>query len=252
MSREARAPSKTGIYHIMLRGINQQQIFQDDEDGNKFLQTLEECKEKSPYEIYAYCLMGNHIHLLMKETDVQIGRVMKMIASRFATWYNIKYQRVGHLFQDRFKSEPVESNEYFLTVLRYIHQNPIKAGLCKNVKEYKYSSYQEYIYAGKIVDKEFVYGIIEESQFEKFHEVEESQACMDVRTSYKMRITDEQAIKFVLKNAKITNLTEFQCLKEQQKEKAIKKLYSVGLSIRQISRMTGETKGMVEKWTKSM
>ncbi len=252
MSREARAVSKTGIYHIMLRGINQQQIFQDEEDCNKFLQTLKESKEKLSYEIYAYCLMGNHVHLLIKETEEQIGQVMKMIASRFATWYNIKYQRVGHLFQDRYKSEPVESKEYFLTVLRYIHQNPVKAGLCKNVKEYKHSSYQEYITEEKIVDKEFVNGIIEESQFEKFHETEGTQSCMDVGTSCKKRITDEQAMKLVLKSARISNLTEFQGLKQEEKEKIIKKLYNQDLSIRQISRMTGETKGMVEKWIKNV
>ena len=122
MPRSARKKSKTGIYHVMLRGINQQQIFEDNEDSEKFLQILKDCKAISEFKLYAYCLMGNHIHLLIHETEEPIEKFMKRIATRFVYWYNIKYQRVGHLFQDRFKSEPVEDDAYFLTVLRYIHQ----------------------------------------------------------------------------------------------------------------------------------
>lgn len=97
----------------MLRGINQQQIFEDNEDFEKLLQVLKDCKAISEYKIFAYCLMGNHVHLVIKEGKEPIEQIMKRIATRFVYWYNVKYQRVGHLFQDRFKSEPVENNEYF-------------------------------------------------------------------------------------------------------------------------------------------
>ena len=113
----------------MLRGINQQQIFEEAEDCDKFLDVMRDCKEICQYDVYAYCIMGNHIHLLIKEGTETLEQVFKRICGRFVYWYNIKYRRVGHLFQDRFKSEPVDSNEYLLTVVRYIHQNPIKAGL---------------------------------------------------------------------------------------------------------------------------
>ena len=83
MSRQARTLSKTGIYHIMLRGINQQQIFQEEEDYKKFIEIVKECKETKLFNIYAYCLMGNHIHLLLNEKEEAIGQVMKRIASRF-------------------------------------------------------------------------------------------------------------------------------------------------------------------------
>ena len=102
---------------------------------------VKQCKEKYDFDIYAYCLMSNHIHLLIKEEKEPIEQIMKRIATRFVYWYNVKYQRVGHLFQDRFKSEPVENDAYFMTVIRYIHQNPLKAGLCKDISAYKYSSY---------------------------------------------------------------------------------------------------------------
>ena len=144
MPRQARKKSQTGIYHIMLRGINGHQIFVDSEDYEKFLEILKDCKAISEFEIFAYCLMSNHIHLLLKEVKEPIEQIMKRIATRFVYWYNIKYQRAGHLFQDRFKSEPVENDEYFLTVIRYIHQNPVKAGICKKPQDYNYSSYNEF------------------------------------------------------------------------------------------------------------
>ena len=144
MARKPRTQSSTGIHHIMLRGINKQTIFQDKEDSYKFLKILSQTKEKLNFDVFAYCIMSNHVHLLIKEKDNTIGQIIRTIASKFATWYNTKYERVGYLFQDRFKSEAVETNEYFLTVIRYIHQNPVKAGLCKTVGEYEFSSYNEY------------------------------------------------------------------------------------------------------------
>ena len=143
MPRQARRKSESGIYHIILRGINQQQIFEDEEDSRRFLETLSKYKEQCGYEIYAYCLMGNHVHILLKEGKENLTLVLKRIAGSYVYWYNWKYHRSGHLFQDRFKSEPVEDDAYFLTVIRYIHQNPVKAGICRNVDGYKFSSYNE-------------------------------------------------------------------------------------------------------------
>ena len=169
MPRQARRKSESGIYHIMLRGINQQQIFEDEEDSLRFLETLLKYKEQCGYEIYAYCLMGNHIHILLKEGKENLTLVLKRIAGSYVYWYNWKYRRSGHLFQDRFKSEPVEDDEYFLTVIRYIHQNPIKAGICKNIDEYKFSSYNEYIKKENLVDIDFCFSIIGKEQFIEFN-----------------------------------------------------------------------------------
>ena len=127
MPRKARIESKSGIYHIMLRGINRQQIFEDDEDFEKFLWVLKDVKQLSRFKLYGYCLMGNHIHLLLKPENEPLELIFRRIGSKYVYWYNLKYQRTGHLFQDRFKSEPVESISSFFVVLRYIHQNPQKA-----------------------------------------------------------------------------------------------------------------------------
>ena len=89
----------------MLRGINRQDIFEDEEDFLHFLTVLKECKAICEFEIYAYCLMTNHIHLLIKSGKEPLALVFKRIGSRFVYWYNLKYRRSGHLFQDRYKSE---------------------------------------------------------------------------------------------------------------------------------------------------
>lgn len=250
MSRQARKKSESGIYHAMLRGINQQQIFEDAEDYEKFLQILKECKAISGYKLFAYCLMGNHIHLLIKPEEEPLEQVFKRIGSRFVYWYNIKYQRKGHLFQDRFKSEPVETDKYFLIALRYIHQNPVKAGMCKKVDAYEYSSYTEYLKKSNLIDSKFVFQLLSEEQFVEFHDEIETIKCMDIEDSVRIRVTDEQAKKIMKKIAGCDTVARYQELGENLKERYIKKLYEKGLSIRQISRLTGVSKGLVEKWNK--
>ena len=89
--------SKSNIYHIMLRGINRQQIFLDEEDHRHFLEVLEQCREISEFRLYAYCLMGNHIHLLLHADGEPLEQVMKRIGTRYVVWYNNKYARTGHL-----------------------------------------------------------------------------------------------------------------------------------------------------------
>lgn len=125
MPRKARKKSPTGTYHIVLRGINKQTIFEDDEDKHQLLKTIVKYKRISGFELYAYCLMDNHVHLFLKEVN-ELSQYMKRICSSYVYWYNMKYDRCGHLFQERFHSEDVDDPSYFLKVLRYIHQNPSK------------------------------------------------------------------------------------------------------------------------------
>ena len=230
----------------MLRGINGQQIFADSEDYEKFLEILKDCKAISEFEIFAYCLMGNHIHLLLKEVKEPIDQIMKRIATRFVYWYNIKYQRVGHLFQDRFKSEPVENDEYFLTVIRYIHQNPVKAGICKKPQDYTFSSYNEFFKKQTFVDCGFVFGMIKKDDFIKFNNEKAFEQCLDIEEKPTIRVTDEQAKKIIIKYSKCKSISEFEILPTDLKEKYIKNFHAKGISIRQISRLCGETKGLVE------
>ena len=229
MPRQARIKSKTGTYHVMLRGINQQQIFEDNEDSEKFLQVLKDCKAISEFDLFAYCLMGNHIHLLIQEKKEQIDQIMKRITTRFVYWYNIKYQRIGHLFQDRFKSEPVEDDGYFLTVIRYIHQNPVKAGICKKVQDYEYSSYNEYFCESELINSSFVFDFVDKTEFVRFNNEKAIVNCLDIEDKVVVKVTDEQAKRII---EKCKNVAEFQALSIKQRDKYLKKFKELGISIR--------------------
>ncbi|MBE6981495.1 MAG: transposase [Ruminococcaceae bacterium] len=244
MPRQSRKQSATGIYHIMLRGINRQQIFEDNEDRDRFIETLLNYKEVCGYSIYAYCLMGNHIHILIKEGQENLAQVFKRIAGSYVYWYNWKYHRCGHLFQDRYKSEPVEDDGYLLTVLRYIHQNPVKAKLCKRAEEYGYSSMREYLGKPCLTDTEFVLSILPIEQFVDYHRQENDDKCLEIDERF--RLTDEEAKKLIIKISKCKNVAEFQGLEIKKRNTYIRKLHEKGMSIRQISRLTGMTKKVVE------
>lgn len=247
MPRLPRQKSENGIYHVMLRGINQQVIFEESEDYFKFIETIEKYKAVSGYKVFAYCLMSNHIHILLKVEKEELDLIMKRIAGSYAYWYNWKYYRKGHLFQDRYKSEPVKDEKYFLTVLRYIHQNPAKANLVENIDEYKYSSYNEYIdEKSGLVDIEFAYSILGKEKFIEFNNEENDDVCLEIE-DISFRMSDKDASEIIKKISKCENTTEFQLIEQKQRDKYIKRLKQKGLSIRQISRLTGVSKGIVEK-----
>lgn len=231
----------------MLRGINGQVIFEDEQDKEKFLECLNHYKAISEYKLFAYCLMSNHIHLLLKVEKEDLDLIVKRIGSSYVYWYNWKYKRRGHLFQDRFKSEPVEDDSYFLTVIRYIHQNPIKGGICKNLDGYKYSSYNEYVRESKIVDTEFCLGIVSKEQFVEFNNQNNNDKCLDIE-EIDFRLTDEEARVIIQKVSKCKNSSEFQNLSLDKRNKYLKVLREKGLSIRQISRLTGVSFNIVRKF----
>lgn len=155
MSRKLRQHTFTGIYHVMLRGINKQNIFFCEDDYVRMMEILRDApfkKNEMTNEvlsdrlctIYAYCILDNHVHILIREGEMGISDLMQSIEIKYAKSYNIRYERVGHLFQGRFESETVDDSEYFYTLLRYIHRNPVKAMEANTPEEYPYSSWNEY------------------------------------------------------------------------------------------------------------
>ena len=247
MPRQARKKSASGIYHIMLRGIDQRTLFYDSEDNQKFLDVLKEYKEVCQYKILAYCLMGNHIHLLLKTDDSELAQIFKRIGGKYVYWYNAKYKRIGHLFQDRFKSEPVDTDGYLLNVLRYIHQNPVKSGLCKSVDKYIYSSYKDYIDDNQksLTDTQLIYSIIDKKTFVELNNQPSDEQFMDITPTI-FKVTDEEAMKIITKTLKIPQCTDLCQLESKKQAAAIKKLSKQGISIRQLSRLTGLSKRIVE------
>ncbi|NMD42744.1 MAG: transposase [Firmicutes bacterium] len=162
MPRKNRIISSSKIYHIVSRGNEKKPIFLDTGDYNHFINILGKKQGDKLFAIYAYCLMPNHYHLLLNEGENRISSIMSAINTTYAIYFNKKYNRVGHLFQGRFKSEAIEDESYFLTATRYIHNNPVSANLVDDIAQYPWSSYRSYLQDGpdKLVDRRFLLNIL--------------------------------------------------------------------------------------------
>ena len=240
MPRAARKKSSTDIYHVMLRGINRQEIFQDEEDYSRFLRTLSDCKQVSGFKLYAWCLMPNHIHLLLRVQNEPLDLIIKRIGSRYVWWYNMKYERIGHLFQDRYKSEPVEDDAYFLTVLRYILQNPMKAGLESAPGSWPWSSFPHY--CGEedyITDTAFADGFFPDRKALIAYLCQRSEdRGMDERQRMS-RISDDKAAAIAEAITDCQEADAFQRLDRPTQREYVIRLRQAHLSIAQIARLTG-------------
>ena len=240
MPRTARKVSASGVYHIVLRGINKQTIFYDDEDKEVFLNRMKLIKEEMPYEVYGFCIMSNHIHLLMKEQETQIGRIMQKILCSYVHWYNRKYERIGNLFQDRYKSEPIEKDSHLLCCLRYIHQNPVKAGMVKEVGEYDWSSHG--VYAGNkksFVNTELLLNMLDGTEGYKAF-VSEIETMEFGEFENKIALSDKKLKENIEQISKKHGITDIMELGKEARNEILLMLRQIpGASIRQISRVTG-------------
>ena len=249
MPRKARQISRTNIYHIMLRGINRQNIFEDEIDYRLFLRILKDTKEKSGIRIHAYCLMSNHVHLLLETGEEPLGDTLKHITIRYAYWYNQRYQRIGHLFQDRYKSERVETEAYFLTVLRYIIQNPMKAGLESKPGLYRWSSYIAYRKGtGSVTDQETALGYFagREELLAYLKETNDDQAMDDTEPRY--GISDDQARAVMEEVCQCKSVPDFQRLDKVARLRHVQAMKKAGVSLRQLALMTGISKSTISRW----
>jgi REP element-mobilizing transposase RayT len=202
MARTLRTKSETGIYHVMMRGVNHQIIFEQPSDYSRFQELLgqftnpkdEQNRPQPPRcSFYAYCLMPNHVHLLIKEESEDLSSVVKRISAAYALYFNKKHERCGHLFQDRFKSEPVNDAAYFFTLLRYIHQNE---PLAKSVRILDY-------------DKSNCFA------------------------------SDDEVKEYLLDTYGLRTPADIQLLSKDRREEILRSAKDFGASIRQLERMTG-------------
>jgi REP element-mobilizing transposase RayT len=261
MPRSLRKLSKTGIYHVILRGINRQDIFLDDEDFASAIENLEKCKPgickttwidgkqtaviEGSFKLYGYCLMTNHIHLLVKsiasegnevpaDTD-NLSIAIKRFAGSYAQNYNFKYQRCGALFQDRFRSEPVEDEAYFLTVMRYIHQNPLKAGITNDLSDYQWSSYKDYQHQSGITDRGLACKLLG-NQFTSFMTATNDDKCLEMDLH---KLDDIELCKIIHEEFNIL-AGQVSGLKLQHRNQILRKAKTIpGVTAIQLARVTG-------------
>ena len=145
MARRKRIYYPNATYHVMLRGNDGEPIFFSDSDRHKLCQLLQEAIERFHFSLHAFCFMSNHIHFAIRVTDVPLSDIMQNLTLRYVTYINRKHGRTGHLFQGRFKSLLIEDIGYLKELIRYIHLNPVRAGIVNKPDEYPWNSHCAYL-----------------------------------------------------------------------------------------------------------
>ncbi len=144
MPRISRANLKASLFHVMTQGINKEYIFNNSEDIQWYLSVMSKLSEQYNIEIIAYCIMNNHVHMLLKAEDTkELGKYMQKLSMKYGRYYNNKYNRVGYVFRGRYKAEAIMDEKHMYNCIRYIYNNPVVAGICSEPKEYPYSDYKE-------------------------------------------------------------------------------------------------------------
>ncbi len=244
MARTPRKLSATGYMHVIVRGIGKQVLFNERPDYKFYLSILKKYSIETGISIVAYCMMENHVHLLLYDPGQNVSLFMKKMGIRYSQYFNYKYDRAGHLFQDRFLSEPIENEGYLLTVFRYILQNPQKAGIC-TAKNYEWSSYAQFDDPRAFVDTSAIKPVIgDREQFEFFMKEQQEDDCLE----YERPKRDDNWARSVLCDALgVRSGTEIQGFDRKRRDAAIRELKRAGLNIKQIERLTGINRGVVQK-----
>jgi putative transposase len=156
MPRVARVTIENACYHIITRGNQKQSVFLEPQDYEKYLYLLTKYKRRYKFKLYCFCLMPNHVHLIIEVQDpFKLNKIMKSLNLTYTLYYNSKYKKVGHLWQDRFKSKIIEKDAYLLECINYIEANPLRAFLVSDISSYRWSSYVFRVAGNNFLDSLF-------------------------------------------------------------------------------------------------
>lgn len=244
MPRQARKLSDSGYMHLIFRGIGKQIMFEEEADYERFLSVLERVCGEAEIKLCAYCLMENHVHLLVNDPKRNTPLFMKKLGISYAQYFNKKYKRSGHLLQDRYLSEAVEDDAYLLTVFRYILNNPKKAGIC-DARSYSWNSYAQYDLPAPFMDLSLIRSSLgEQERYEAFIDTPNDDLCLEYdRPDH----DDKWALEVLRKTLGVDSGTMLQSYERAQRDDALGKLKAKGLTIRQIERLTGINRNIVQR-----
>lgn len=246
MPRVQRRISSTGFYHIMLRGNARQLLFESDADREVLLGYLDRALAATSVELIAWCLMDTHIHLLISDPDCKASGFVKRFATGYAMYFNKKADRVGHVFQDRFKSVPIESDNQLLQTVNYIHRNPEDAHICR-MEEWDWSSYHEYVGRSVRTNTRIVIDMID--GLDKFVAFSAENRAPHVVLTEPSMASRHDIIAAAQSIAQVADLSTLKGMPKKMRDAALARLRDAGLSIRQIERLTGIGRGTISKVT---
>ena len=239
MPRRQRISSASGFYHVIVRGNAQQLIFEDDADRSRFVSLMGSSFENAGITVLAWCLMSNHVHIVLDDPEQHLSKAMQGIIGAYARYFNQRYTRVGNLFEQRFGSYPIEDDGYLMQAIRYVLNNPVAAGIGM-LEEYPWSSYQDLLAGNGITDTERlldVFGGME--ALERF--------CAQDAPSYDGRlegraVPDELALtvaREVLQEQGEEDISTVRTMPIEVRGAVLRRLRQVGISAKQIARLTG-------------
>jgi REP element-mobilizing transposase RayT len=237
----------------MTRGVNRRVIFEDSDDYQRYLEIAKDVAELTGVDVLAYALMPNHVHLLAHDPANQLPSFFQRLGTRYAMWFNWRHSRVGHLFQGRFKSLPIDTDAYLAAALTYIHMNPVKGGLADTAATYKWSSASPS--AGR-------FGLADRARLAQFTDLEAAADRLAQAEARGIELTDpfsprpagrrrglsqDDAARALMEAAHVDDAAEFRRLSAPAQERAVERLLALGLPISQAARVTGLTKWAVQQ-----
>ena len=251
MPRIARKISASSLYHVISRGSGKQIIFETDEDRTFFMRKLDNLLLEHNGSLLAWCLMDNHFHLFIDIPHDELQKLMHRLLTSYAGYFNRVHNRVGSLFGGRYKSETVEDEAYLIELVRYIHENPIKAGMTQEL-DYQWSSYSEYVGKPFHIDPSLVLGVFEGiDHFRNYHEESHCKPhCMDYQEST-FRHSDKDALKIAEELLGKGVVESIKSLDRDSRDNALAQLRQAGLGVRQIQRLTGISLTTISRATSS-
>lgn len=234
--RAARARSESGYYHVVMRGNGRQVIFEDDAGREAFLAMLREQASRHGVRIIAWCLMANHVHLVLDDADGELSEAMRALATSYAQRFNCRAGRVGHVFQGRFHSTPIEGEPYLLAAVRYVHLNPEKARVCP-AEEYPWSSYREYVGAPRIADTSTILELV--GGAEGFAAYVRAGDDGGYRPMGRARVPDSQMAVLAAEVLGPLPASDLKTVEKPLRDALLCELRDAGLSVRQIVLLSG-------------
>lgn len=246
MPRTGRSFSGNGFYHIVVRGADKLTIFRRASDYTAFLDTVFGMAEENGVSVIAYCLMSDHAHLLIRDNDRKLSGFMSRVLNRYAHHYNSRYNHTGRVFYDRFYSKCIDTSAYLLEVYRYILKNPEEDGVCR-MDEYRWSSYWDYCLEEHRTDIGIIRSML---PIKSLHDV--FLRTEDTHNPYyyenRTVVLNDQALERKIKYlTDVDDVAQIGAMSREERNEAIRKLRSYGMTINEISRVTGISRSIIQR-----
>ena len=246
MGRQPRGVSESGFYHVVVRGAGRQLLFEGVSDRFAFLRFMRDHCRAWKVGVIAWCLMDNHVHLLLEDTAFVLSRVMHRVLVCYAQRFNRRSGHVGPVFQERFRSFPIEGEAYLLEVVRYIHNNPEQAGM-GSAETYPWSSYQEYC-GGRMPEFTDTSPVLEMlGGVTGFTSFMARESDCPYSPGINRATSEGELVREAGRLIGTVKLAEIRSLPKKRRDRMVRCLKDHGMSIRQIERLTGIGRGIIAR-----